>query len=99
MLVLIQTDNLNGNATSNPTEQKAMKLMSNTAIIKLEHTINTIDKVYNKLSKEYKNFFELNYIKKSGIVKTCAETNISEKTYYRWKNNIVYEIAREFGFI
>lgn len=76
-----------------------MKLVSSTAIIKLENTINAIETVYNQLNRDYKKFFEWSYIEKAGIVKTCREVNISEKTYYRWKNDIIYATAKEFGLI
>ena len=85
--------------TGNPTEQKAMKLISSVAIRKIERTVNAIEKVRNTLNKEYLKFFEWNYIIKAGIVKTCQEVNISEKTYYRWRDSIVYAIGRELGLI
>lgn len=84
---------------SDPTEQKAMKLLSNVAITKITKTINAIDRVYSTLNRDYLKFFEWNYIKRAGIVKTCREVNISEKTYYRWKDNIVYSVGRELGLI
>lgn len=88
-----------GNISGNPTEQKAMKLISSVAIRKIERTVNAIEKVRNTLNEEYLKFFEWNYIIKAGIVRTCQEVNISEKTYYRWRDSIVYAIGRELGLI
>ena len=88
-----------GNSTGNPTEQKGMKLVSSTALLKIESTIKVIDKVYNQLNDEYKLFFNWNYKENAGIVRTCQEVNISEKTYYRWRDEIVYVVGREMGLI
>ena len=88
-----------GNTTGNPTEQKALKLISSVAIIKIENTIKGIDRVYNNLNDDYQRFFEWNYIKNAGIVRTCQETNIAEKTYYRWRDNIVYSVGMELGIL
>ena len=88
-----------GNAPRNPTEQKTMKLVSSTALLKIESTIKTIDKVYDQLNNEYKLFFDWNYKKSAGIVRTCQEVNIAEKTYYRWRDSIVYNVGMELGII
>ena len=88
-----------GNMCGNPTEQKAIKLVSSVAIRKIEQNIRAIERVKNTLNSEYSKFFELNYILRVGIVKTCREANISEKTYYRWRDNIVYATGKEMGLI
>ena len=88
-----------GNTTSNPTEQKAMKLVSSIALLKIESTIKAIDRVYNQLNEDYKVFFDWNYKKSAGIVRTCQESNISENTYHRWRDNIVYSVGREMGLL
>lgn len=88
-----------GNATGNPTEQKTMKLVSSVALLRIENTVNAIEKVYNQLNDDYKLFFDWNYKNGAGIVKTCQEVNIAEKTYYRWRDNIVYSVGAELGLI
>jgi len=85
--------------TSNPTEQKAVKLISSVALMKIEKTINSIDKVYEHLEMDYKTFFDWNYKKNVGIVRTCQEVNISEPTYYRWRDKIIYMVGEEMGLI
>lgn len=85
-------------STSNPTEQKAVKLISSVALMKIEKTIGAIDKVYDHLENDYKKFFDWNYKRNAGIVKTCQEVNISEKTYHRWRDRIVYMVGEEMGF-
>lgn len=87
------------NTTGNPTEQKAMKLVSSTALLKIERNLKAIDRVYNQLSEEYRRFFEYNYMKQVGIVKVCQEVGIEERTYYRWKDNIIYNVGMELGLL
>lgn len=86
-------------STSNPTEQKAVKLISSVALMKIEKTLDAINRVYNNLESDYKLFFDWHYIKGAGIVKTCQETKISEATYYRWRDRIIYMVGEEMGLI
>lgn len=88
-----------GNTTGNPTEQKAMKLISSTALLKIESTIKAIEKIYDQLTEDYKLFFDWNYKKSAGVVKTCIEVNISERTYYNMRDKIVYNVGMEMGLI
>ncbi len=85
------------NGNGKPTERKAFKLMSSTALLKLEDTITAIEKVKNQLNDDYTKFFELNYIKQAGIVKTCNEIPIGERTYYNMRDKIVYAVGQEMG--
>lgn len=88
-----------GNITGNPTEQKAMKLLSSVAIAKITKTINAIEKMRISLNPEYLKFFELNYVKKVGIVKICQEIGIEERTFYRWRDYIIRATGKELGLI
>ncbi len=85
--------------TSKPTERKGIKLVSSTSLLKMESTNDAIKKVYKQLDKNYKDFFDWNYIKQVGIVKTCQKVNISEATFYRWRDKIVYAVGEEMGII
>lgn len=85
--------------TGNPTERKGIKLVSSTSLLKLESTNNAIKKVYMQLNQNYKKFFDWNYIKQVGIVRTCQEVHISEATFYRWRDKIVYAVGEEMGII
>ena len=76
-----------------------MKLVSSTALLKIESTIKAIEKIYEQLNDDYKLFFDWNYKRNAGIVKTCQEVNIAEPTYYRWRDSIVYSVGMELGLI
>lgn len=80
-----------------PTERKAVKLMTTIALIQLEKTIAAIETVKDRLNDDYKKFFEFNYIKQAGIVKTCNEIPIGERTYYNMRDKIVYAVGQEMG--
>ena len=84
---------------SNPTEQKAVKLISSVALMKIEKTIGAIDKVYDRLENDHKKFFDWNYKKNAGIVRTCQEVGIAERTYYNMRDKIVYNVGMELGLI
>lgn len=88
-----------GNGTGNPTESKALKLITCKRLQKMEEVVNAITKIYESLSPEYRKFFDVVYIQHYGKVRACIEANLSEKTYYRWKDNIVEAVARELGLI
>ena len=88
-----------GNQTGNPTERKTIRIISSVAILKIENTVNAIERVYFNLSVEYKQFFDTHYIRKYGIVKTCQENFISERTYYNMRDRIIKQVAEEMGLI
>lgn len=85
--------------TGKPTERKAMRLVTSTALLKMEQTVDAIDKVRKMMSDDYIKFFELNYIKQLGTIGVQCEAHISEATYHRWKYNIIYAVGRELGVI
>lgn len=84
-------------STGNPTESKVLKLITSVSIKKLEDTVDAITTVYSNLTEDHQQFFDWNYVKNAGIVKTCMEVHISEKTYYRWKDTIIDMVATELG--
>lgn len=84
-------------STGKPTERKTVKLMTTIALIQLEKTITAIENVKDRLNDDYKKFFEFNYIKQAGIVKTCNEIPIGERTYYNMRDKIVYAVGQEMG--
>lgn len=88
-----------GNMTSNTTEQKAIKIISNRRIIETEKRINYIKEAVKKLNEEEKEVFEI--IFREGYNQRLAETQkyISKHTYYNTIDKIVYFTALEFGYI
>lgn len=89
-----------GNSTSNPTESKAMRLMSSRAILCVEKRLEAIKKVLDRYedNEAMKKLIELRYFKREhtpfGIMKVL---HISQKTFYRWRRELLEEIASELG--
>lgn len=88
-----------GNTTGDPTQQKALKLISNVALARIQYTVDAIKRVYENLTEEYKDFFDWCFTKDAGKVKTCEKVHIAPRTYNRWKDKIIYATAKELGLL
>ena len=87
------------NQKNSKTENSAIKILSSKRIIKLTRVIDDIDCALMKLDKVYNNFFELYYKNGYGMVKTCQEVCLSERSFYNYKNKIVWTVAKEMGLM
>lgn len=87
------------NKKSNRTENSAIKILSSKRTVKLTKTIQDIDNAMDKLDKVYNKFFELYYKKRKGMVETCNKVPISERSFYNYKNKIVWAVAKEMGLM
>lgn len=91
-----------GNETSNPTESKALKLMTSRAVLCVERRTNAIGKVLEKYKgdKPMMRLIELRYFRHShtptGIME---ELKLGRGTYYRWRKELLEGIASELGLI
>ena len=84
---------------SSPTEQKAIKIMTNNVMLRMRKTVDAIKLVYEGLDREHQRFFDLNYIERAGAVKIYTETSLEEWTQRRWRKKIVYAVGRELGIL
>lgn len=87
---------------SDETATKAIRLTSNARLGQLERTIKGIetgirvlknDEEQNKLKLLQMKYFDCEYTDK----RIAMELNISDKTYYRWKNQIIHLMAIFIG--
>lgn len=85
-----------------PTQTKAIKLVNNREIIEMERRLKAIDKAIEILKtsnepRKYKllhmKYFERRYTD----VGICMELEISERTFYRWRREIIELIANFLG--
>lgn len=89
-----------GNMTSNPTESKAIRLMSSRTIIFLERRLNAIERVINRYkdNADMINLIRLAYLERThtpfGVM---AELHISQTTFYRWRREIMEDLGNELG--
>lgn len=90
-----------GNAITNPTLDKVIKLTTPMAIYRMEYNKECINRALQKLDKYHNEFFKKNYIDNNGNNKigVCYELHISERTYYRIRNKIVEYTGKEMGLI
>lgn len=88
-----------GNSTSNPTEQKAIKLRTTRSILAIERKLKYIENAVARLNEEEKRIFEI--IFKERHNQKMAETYkyISSDSYYNVYRKIIYYTAIEFGEI
>lgn len=85
--------------------QKVYKLLSNTAINRLERICGAIDNVVTRLIPVHKEFYDRYYIKynkenaETKRIKICMDMFIEERTYRKYKNRILKDLARELGYL
>ena len=99
---IIETSGFNdgqpkGNETISTTENKVIKIISSTAINNTQRILKAIDETLYELGGTYRRFFDMRYIKKEGIVKICNEMPISERSFYNYKDKLVYAVAQKLG--
>ena len=86
-----------GNGTGNPTESKAIRMMTSRAILVVAERLHYIDNAVSRLNEEEREIFEIIFKKK--LNQRAAETYecISKSQYYNLYNKIIYLAAIELG--
>ena len=90
-----------GNATSNPTESKAARLMTSHVIICLERRLKAVARVLDRYQNnpEMLKLIELRYFKGTHTaIGVMSELHISSKTFYRWRKELLENLAAELGY-
>ena len=88
-----------GNSTSNPTEQKAIKLRTTRSILAIERKLKYIENAVARLNEEEKRIFEIIFKERHNQKMAEAYKYISKDTYYNTYNKIIYYTAVEYGEI
>jgi len=97
-----QGERVQSGVTSDPTADKANKLVSTTRLITLNRNIESIGKALRLIKntgepKKYR-LVEMKYFEKEYTDhKIAAELYISLETYYRWKRDIIKLIGSYMG--
>lgn len=97
-----QGERVQSGAISDPTAEKANKLVSTTRLITLNRNIDSIGKALKLIKntgepKKYR-LVEMKYFEKEYTdQKIAAELYISLETYYRWKRDIIKLIGTYMG--
>lgn len=93
---------IRGSGISDPTQRKALALITNVRIKKLEETIGAIESVLGELDAEKTRLVEMkywtqpNHLTDEGIAQRLC---ISRRTLYDWTNKILFAIAVKMGLI
>ena len=88
-----------GNATSNTTEQKAIKLRTSRTILAVERRLKYIENAVARLNEDEKKVFEIIFKEKHNQKMAETYKYISSDTYYNVYRKIIYYTAVEFGDI
>lgn len=89
-----------GNATGNPTERKALKIIESTRrLLLIESRLKSIERVFSMLEKEEMEVVELIFKEGRSQIYTEMNNNISKDTYYNIMNKTIWLVARELGEI
>jgi RinA family phage transcriptional activator len=89
-----------GNSTSNPTESKAIRLISSRTIIYLERRLNAIERVIDRYrgNEGMTNLIRMMYLENTHTAfGVCKVLHISQKTFYRWRRELMEDLANELG--
>jgi RinA family phage transcriptional activator len=88
-----------GGHISDPTARKAIKLVTSTAIARMERNVRAIDRAMKLLPEQHQMLFELKYQQGKSMARVCDEIPASERSYFRWRKEIVEVVAREMGLV
>ncbi len=88
-----------GGYISDPTAQKAVKLVTSTAIARMEMNARAINRALKLMPEQHRLLFELRYRQGKPMQQVCDEIPASERSYFRWRKEIVEITAREMGLV
>lgn len=74
-------------------------IISGNATLAAEKTVNAIDKSLNLLGAKHKELFELKYINGLPLNEVYLEMNISKRSYYRIRRELVTVVGQQLGLI
>lgn len=82
---------------SDTTARKAIKLVTNTALARMERTVRAIDRALARLSDDHRQLFELKYRQCLPWQRVCELIPLSERSYFRLRRELVLMVALEMG--
>ena len=89
-----------GNMTGNPTESKAIRLNEDKSINSMQEVVNAIEVSLKMLAEGHQRLFEEVYCNgRKGVYSICKTLGVAERTYWKYKNELVVMVAAEMGKI
>jgi RinA family phage transcriptional activator len=80
-----------------PTEERAITVLTNKAIVYMTRTISQIERAFERLGPEYRKLYWLWYRQCRTWGEICLEMNISEAVCFRRRRKLVLMVAWEMG--
>lgn len=90
-----------GNKIGDPTAKKAIALAGHAKLLHLERVADAIEEVYNRLPEPKQELIRVKYWtspQRLTTVGICDELGISERTFRRWRVQIITDIAEILGW-
>lgn len=84
-------------AIGDSTGSKAMKLTTNTAILRMERTVRAIEHSLMMLEEEHNQVFELKYRQNKHWRYVASQMYISQDTYFKKRRELVEMVALQLG--
>lgn len=84
-----------------PTGKTAVRLASHSKLLHMERVSDAIEEVYNQLPEEKRELIRVKYWthpQRLTTIGICEKLGISERTYRRWRAQILSEIAEILGW-
>lgn len=81
------------------TANKAVKLTSSAFVMQAERIINAIDKSLDVLGDKHKELFTLKYQMGISWPNIVIDMDISDRTYYRLRRELVIMVGQQLGLI
>ena len=82
-----------------PTAKKVEKILTTTYIARAEQTVNAIEKSLNMLTDLHRMLFKFKYQDCLPWQEVTIELEISERTYFRIRRELVVMVAQQLGLI
>jgi len=80
------------------TEEATMDIISSRSIMRIQRNIMSVEEAKKELSEEKKEFLRLKYYECKSWQQITMQMNISQRTFYRWRDEIVHTVAEKMGF-
>lgn len=81
------------------TASKAVKLVTSNYILQMERVIKAIDKSLSLLADSHRELFRLKYIECLSLKEVYLEMNISKRSYYRIRRELIKTVGQQLGLI
>lgn len=85
---------------TDPTYSKTARLLTNRRLKRMEETVRAIERVLERLPADKRRLVELKYFRcRLSNPGVAHALNVSLRTFYRWREEVVAAVAVELGLV